>query len=200
MKKIFIAVLAAAAMVLGTNANAQLSVGAGFQMQNYKAKIGGTQTMNPMGLYVGLDYTIPFAGNFAVTPGLYYGIGKTDKATMKNGGATLTVKDMDVTAHDLMVPVYVSYNHEFGFGKGFVYAGPSLGYNIDTKSKGDSIYDDGIDFSHFNIGIGLGLGCTFAEHYRLSAGYNFGLLNRYKGDGDFTIKNNFLNVGFNYIF
>ena len=37
-------------------------------------------------------------------------------------------------------------------------------------------------YSRFNLMLGVGGGMYIGEHFRLSLGYDWGVLNRYKGD------------------
>ena len=73
MKKIFAIVLGAALMLSGTNAFAQLSVGAGWLNSTETVKSGNNDPSktNLNGFYVGGQYNLPIVAGLGVAPGLY---------------------------------------------------------------------------------------------------------------------------------
>lgn len=215
MKKVFSFILAASMMLIGTAAIAQPSLGIGYLNSTDKVKSGSTtKTTNLSGFYVGGSYNINLAGSFGVAPGLYYGL--ATKSDANSFGGILDTK-ADVTEHYLSIPVMFNAGLTITDGiVGRIYAGPTLAYGIasnlkytasasipvlGTVSKGDKVnnYDDS-DYSRFDIMLGGGVAVDFFDMVRFNIGYDYGLVNRYSGDGDVTRHRSQLSVGVAYLF
>ena len=56
-----------------------------------------------------------------------------------------------------------------------------------------------VDFSNWSIGIGGGIGVEFLDHFRVLAGYDYGLNNRYNS-GNETMHLKRFYVGASYLF
>lgn len=215
MKKIITTLFAASMMLLGTVAFAQPSIGVGFANSTDKCKSGNkTTTNNLSGFYVGGNYNINLAGALNVAPGIYYSLLTKSDADSYAGLADLKV---DVTEHYISVPVMFNAGLAFADGiVGRIYAGPTLAYGlasnlkyttsatipvIGTVSKGDKVnnYDDS-DYSRFDIMLGGGVAVDFFDMVRFNIGYDYGLVNRYSGDGDVTRHRSQLSVGVAYLF
>ena len=201
MKKVFSFILAASMMLIGTAAIAQPSLGIGYLNSTDKVKSGSTtKTTNLSGFYVGGSYNINLAGSFGVAPGLYYGL--ATKSDANSFGGILDTK-ADVTEHYLSIPVMFNAGLTITDGiVGRIYAGPTLAYGIasnlkytasasipvlGTVSKGDKVnnYDDS-DYGRFDVMLGGGVAVDFFDMVRFNVGYDYGLVNRYTGDGDMT--------------
>lgn len=219
MKKIFTAVLAASLMLIGTSAFAQFSVGAGFVQSTDKVKSGNTETSTPMnGLYAGASYNIAFGDSgLGLAPGVYYSL-LTKKDAKEYGGIAST--KVDVTEHYLSVPVL--FNYGFRLGDGFklgLYAGPTMAYGlastvkskvettelpligkITSDSKADA-YKEGSHYGRFDVMLGGGVACEFADMVRFEVGYDYGMLNRYTGDAsDVSRHRSQLHAGVAFLF
>ena len=77
MKKIFAIVLSAAALLMGAQAYAQLSVGAGWlnSTETTTVKAGNTSSSaasNLNGFYAGAQYNINIVSRLGVAPGVYF--------------------------------------------------------------------------------------------------------------------------------
>lgn len=210
MKKVFSFILAASMMLIGTAAIAQPSLGIGYLNSTDKVKSGSTtKTTNLSGFYVGGSYNINLAGSFGVAPGLYYGLATKSDADSYFGINT----NVDVTEHYLSIPVMFNAGLTFADGiVGRIYAGPSLAYGIasDTKVKGSiagfskdtkiNNYGDDYHYRRFDVMLGGGVAVEFFDMVRFNVGYDYGLVNRYTGDGDITRHRSQFNIGVAYLF
>lgn len=197
-------------MLIGTAAIAQPSLGIGYLNSTDKVKSGSTtKTTNLSGFYVGGSYNINLAGSFGVAPGLYYGLATKSDADSYFGINT----NVDVTEHYLSIPVMFNAGLTFADGiVGRVYAGPSLAYGIasDTKVKGSiagfskdtkiNNYGDDCHYGRFDVMLGGGVAVEFFDMVRFNVGYDYGLVNRYTGDGDITRHRSQFNIGVAYLF
>lgn len=210
MKKVFSFILAASMMLIGTAAIAQPSLGIGYLNSTDKVKSGSTtKTTNLSGFYVGGSYNINLAGSFGVAPGLYYGLATKSDADSYFGINT----NVDVTEHYLSIPVMFNAGLTFADGiVGRIYAGPSLAYGIasDTKVKGSiagfskdtkiNNYGDDYHYGRLDVMLGGGVAVEFFDMVRFNVGYDYGLVNRYTGDGDMTRHRSQFNIGVAYLF
>ncbi len=211
MKKILTTLFAASMMLLGTAAIAQPSIGVGFANSTDYYKVSGTQDNTSLnGFYVGGSYNINLGGSLNVAPGLYYSLLTKSDANDYLGVASSKV---DVTEHYLSVPVMFNIGLPLADGIiGRVYAGPTLAYGLasNTKIKGTVAgfstgstvdnYDDDKNYGRFDIMLGGGVAIEFYDIVRFNVGYDYGLVNRYTGDGDITRHRAQLNVGVAYLF
>lgn len=224
MKKFYF-ILAAAAMFLAVDANAQLGVGIGYNHLNNATRMADEKDNEGLdGFYVEATYDWNFLdkgwGSLGLQPGLRYTFaGESDS---EDGGR------VSLAEHYLDVPVNVKYSYDLGSVKLSAFAGPvfSLGlassirasvgelvtktsrYTGATivKGNGDSIKTDGngTDYGRFDIKFGVGVGATFLENLNVKLGYNFGMLNRYTGPKSDNIKSSmhtgvfYVGVGFNF--
>ena len=201
MKKI-VSILAASMMLLGVNAMAQPSIGAGYLSSTEIVKSGNSSTTRtPLnGFYAGLSYTLPIASGLNFTPGVYYGMAMKSNAT-SIFGLKLEGKQTDSYIH---VPLHFSYGGELGSGlRLFVYGGPSASVAIASKiTSGNTTYDrlaDNDNLQRFDIMLGAGVGLQFNDLVRFQVGYDFGMLNRYNSD-NYTVRRNQLTAGVAFLF
>lgn len=225
MKKVFSTILAASLMLMGTNATAQISVGAGYlnSKTTLKVSLAGITSIEPEanlnGFYVGGAYNIPIGtSGLGVAPGLYFSYqGANDVKLIKVAGYELKLDRMSESY--LAVPIDVNFRLALTDDiKGLIYAGPTFSYGISSKIKYDgtvyNIYSgdlkngdfetssdylkDFADYKHFDILLGGGVGVEFFNQFRFKVGYDFGLLDR--GPSDVKIKRNQLTLGVAYLF
>lgn len=127
MKKLFAIVLSAAALLVGTRANAQLSFGAGWLNSTETSKSGNTDPdkTNLNGLYIGGQYNLNVVAGLGVAPGLYF---STLFADRNNGNAIYSTFSNERTRYrEFAFNVPVNLNYTFELGRDFnlfVYAGP----------------------------------------------------------------------------
>jgi opacity protein-like surface antigen len=213
MKKFTVILTAALMLLAGTQANAQMSIGAGYVNSVESSKI--SKTANPSnyalnGFYAGLGYTIPVVGGLNFTPGVYYEF-LTLTTTIRDELAGVSRK---VTEHYINVPLTFSFGVKLTDGfRLFAYAGPTAAIglasttqyegNLGSIAAGTTIdnYDKNNDYGRFNILVGGGLGFEIAEMIRLNVGYEWGLLNRYTGgDENLSIRDTRLTAGVAFLF
>ncbi len=206
MKKIFCLLLIS--VLFAVSSHAQVSIGAGYLNQSLSE-------FNPHllnGFYVGGGYSISIGNRFSVTPGLYYLRSQGGLYETGNLWLTIThalpgpVKDEKeyYRNNSFLLPVQVSYSIISSPKlKWFVFAGPSLSYELNTSYdyscsiwegsckdllSGSETIKPTIDYSRWSIGIGGGMGVDIFKHYRITVGYEYGLNNRLGGREYHTLQ------------
>ena len=211
MKKIYF-ILAAAAMFLAVDANAQLQVGAGYNHGTRTERIADEDDSEDLdGFYLEATYGLNLVekgwGTLALEPGVrftYLGDAESDTESGYKVKSAFNETYLDI-------PVHVKYSYDLGTVKLSAFAGPvfSMGltsvakasvsgegvdyvikyhnYSGKTITKGEgsssSVNPDGLtDYGRFDIKLGLGIGATFMEKFNVKVGYNIGMLNRYTGE------------------
>ena len=200
MKKVFSTLLAASLMLLGTQAFAQSSVNAGYLNSTLATE---NSSANANGAYAGFSFNIPVAGGLAIAPGVYYSMitGKTlDLGTIATG---------TLTEHAVNVPVYLNYGIDLARDtKFFVYGGPTLQYGLASKVKYTSGFSDSSltsdnykdsDYNRMNVYLGGGVGFE-AGAMLVTVGYDYGMMNQYKGDNAAACHRSNLKIGVGFAF
>ena len=211
MKKIFSTLLAASLMLLGTQAFAQMSVNAGYLNSTQSFANSNSKSINSNGAYAGVSFNIPLAGGFAVAPGVYYSM-----ITNKSGGAG-TILGIPASAsstfmeHAINVPVYFNYGRDLARDTNvFVYAGPTLQYGLASTTKlaggvgefsADKTYNnyDNENYNRFNVYLGGGIGFQVSA-IQITVGYDYGMMNLYKGDNATKTHRSNLKLGLGFVF
>ena len=183
MKKIFAIVLGAALMLSGTNAFAQLSVGAGWLNSTETVKSGNSDPSktNLNGFYVGGQYNLPIVAGLGVAPGLYVSgifakVNNSDSAYGVSGSTNASSREFD-----LNVPVNVNYAFEIGGDfKVFVYAGPVFQLGIVSKASYEASLSAG--------GLGVSTGKYTTDNY---SGKTYNAKNEEVGQHDGGYQNPF---------
>ncbi len=88
----------------------------------------------------------------------------------------------------LQLPIMAKY---FVSEKFNIQAGPQITYTL------EDVIDD---FTKLNIGLAIGAGYDFNEEFFVQTRFAFQLNDYFTGNGDFSSKINFLNVGIGYRF
>ena len=214
MKKIYF-LIAAAAMFLAVEANAQIGVGLGYNLLTTTTTMADESEDDSLnGFYLEATYDINFLnrnwGSLGLQPGLRYTFAGESDSDEVAGVKT----NASFTEHYLDVPVNVKYSYEIipTTLKAYAFAGPvfSLGLASNLKAgAGDTSvktnnYKD-TEYGRFDIKFGLGAGVTLAEKLNVKLGYNIGMLNRYTGEQiskDYKYKTHtgvfYLGVGVNF--
>ena len=208
MKKIFSIVLAASLMLLGTQAFAQMSVNAGYLNSTLKS---ANSTSNANGAYAGVSFNIPIAGGLAVAPGVYYSM-----LTSKSGDAAslfgVTVSGSSTfMEHAINVPLYLNYGIDLARDtKVFLFGGPTLQYGLASTVKYDanvagvsgskttSNYDNA-NYNRMNVYLGGGMGFQVSA-LQITVGYDYGMMNQYKGDNATQCHRSNLKLGVGFCF
>ncbi|MBR6247015.1 MAG: PorT family protein [Bacteroidales bacterium] len=203
MKKIF-AAAAALLMLAGANAFAQISVGAGYLNSTLDSKYNGNKVsegargaMN--GFYVGASYNLKF-GEFGIAPGIYY------SALMGSD----TVLNVTTAANEqaINVPVNFNYGYKLNGVRLFAFAGPTVQFGIASKTKTKTnpsietnYYSDNSNYSRFNLYLGGGLGADLMDQIQVTVGFDYGVLNLYKGSDSKASQHRYnLKLGVAYLF
>lgn len=194
-------------MLLGTNAFAQLSVGAGFvnSKTNLNISLAGILSAKAdavtNGFFLGGSYNIPIGtSGLGVAPGIRF-------SYLTNNDVDLKIADGDFSETYLSVPVDINFGVALADGiKGLIYAGPAFSYGLTSQIKSGSIeydiYDGELkelsDYKRFDVLLGGGFGVEFYDMVRFTVGYDWGMLDR--GPSAIEVKRNQLSVGVAYIF
>ena len=219
MKKILLTVALA---LVGGSAFAQISLGGGYLNNNgkvVKTLADGSKTTESdklQGFYVGASFDIPLGKGITISPGAYYYyLTRRDNASVGSGtlgGSSNFVRN----DHGISVPVNVKYGFEAvpGVLSIGVFAGPAFQYTFSSKEKQDITvvvggasststqkYDNlqSGDLKPFDITIGGGVYADIVKMIRVSAGYNYGLLNRTGADNT-TLHYSGFHAGVAFIF
>lgn len=205
MKKIFSTLLVASLMLLGTNAFAQMSVNAGYLNSTLATN---NNSDNANGAYAGVSFNIPVAGGLAVAPGVYYSM-LTSKETAALG--SIASGSGTFMEHALNVPVYLNYGIDLARDtRFFVFAGPTVQYGLASTIKyegnvlglsGSSTVNnyDNQNINRLNVYLGGGVGFTVAG-IQIHVGYDYGMMNQYKGDNATPCHRSNLKIGAGFAF
>ena len=211
MKKIVILLSAALLLLAGTNAFAQMSVGAGYVNSTSTLKLnkdgeGSTTPVN--GFYAGVGYTIPVSSLISFTPGVYYEL-LAEQDANELLGFDIAGKRVE---HYLNVPFTFSIGAELAPAmRLFAFAGPTAVVGLASTTDGSASIAgislggttnnyDNTDYGRFNVMLGGGAGIAFSG-FRLTVGYDYGLLNRYTGSTEgISRKDSRFYVGLGFAF
>lgn len=210
MKKIFATVLAASMMLLGANAFAQVTVGAGYVNSTLASKAGNTKTTTPAnGFYAGASFNIPVSGAFGVAPGVTYEFLASSKESSFAGIASAKGT---TTEHYVGIPIMLNYNLALANDLSIVpFLGPTIqcGLASNTKLEGAIAgagastkvdnYGDKSTYGRFDVLLGGGVAFDF-NALEVKVAYNYGMLNRYTGEGDASTHRSEVTLGFGYKF
>ena len=215
MKKIIASIFAAAMLLVGTEAFAQLVPGAGYllSIEKSKSENSALDAIKLNGFYVGASYNIPLVGGLGVAPGLYADM------LFYNGAATFQ-QLLTFTEHytELALNLPINLNYQFEIGDNFslyAFAGPVFQVGLVARSTYNGRIDfgpihinEGDAFNHynsengdmnrFNIYLGGGLGFQVGD-LLFTVGYDHNLLNVDKTEGWKTNRNQ-IKVGVNFAF
>ncbi len=209
MKKFFSFLMVASLMLLGTQAFAQKSVNVGYL--NSTQSFSNSDGINSNGIYAGFTYNLPIAGGLSIAPGVYYSmIGN------KKGGAG-SILGIDYSAsstfmeHALNIPLYLNYGFDLARDAKFsIYGGPTAQYGLASTTKlaggvGSDTTDrtfnnyDNTNLNRFNVYLGGGV-CFQASSVLINVGYDYGMMNLYKGENAINTHRSNLKVGVGFLF
>ena len=190
-------------MLMGTNAFAQMSVGAGYanSKSNYAKDKDAAN-----GFYVGFDYNVPIGNVFGLSAGVNYEW-LTAKA-YKLGPFSGALREQYLNA-----PVRLNAGVNLGDAVRLkIYGGPVFSYGLSSyvdnsvsiggfngdKPSSDLYKDNG--WNRFDVLVGGGLALELSQRIRLSAGYDWGMFNRLPEDSNDKITRNQLTAGLAFIF
>ena len=205
MKKIFSVLLAATLMLLGTQAFAQMSVNAGYLNSTLKTN---NNSDNANGAYAGVSFNVPLAGGLAIAPGVYYSM-ITSKETAALG--SIASGSGTFMEHAINVPLYLNYGIDLSRDtRFFIFGGPTAQYGLASTIKyegnvlgvsGSSTSNnyDNANYNRLNVYLGGGVGFTVAG-IQLHVGYDYGMMNQYKGDNAAKCHRSNLKLGLGFCF
>ncbi len=188
-------------MMLATTANAQ-SFGAGY----VQSTTNGGNAVN--GFYAGFGYSAEIMPGLNLNPGLYYEMLTSSTGANLGSWASYSGK---TTEHYVNVPLHLSYGIQFApTFKFFVYGGPTANVGLASSTKvtgsvlglgGEGTVDNYKDsnYSRFDIMLGGGAGIELMKKFRITVGYDWGMLDRNTSDNA-TLKRNRLTAGAAFIF
>ena len=214
MKKL---IIAAAMLLMGIAASAQVHIGGGYTWQTFNQKDSDLY-WSLDGAYGGASFNIKVNEYVGIAPGAYF-IWATGPLMQKKESRPDASIGLDMM--ELQVPIHVTFGVDMGnAGKIFIYGGPSLGVNLTAKLYGytkedmfknrkntltDNLMGDLGDEEHSEIAlkrcdakIGVGVGYRI-KFFEFNAGYDFGLLNISKQEGN-TLHQNTLHAGIAFCF
>ena len=185
--------------------DAQVSFNAGY-LNSTLATSNSSDNAN--GAYAGLSFNIPVSGGLAIAPGVYYSF-LTSKETSSLG--SIASGSGTFMEHAINVPVYLNYGLNLASdAKVFVFGGPTLQYGLASTVdyEGNVLGISGsskvnnYDNEHFNRmnvylggGIGFGVGALL-----ITVGYDYGMMNQYKGDNATPCHRSNLKLGVGFGF
>ena len=210
MKKFLSTILAASLMLLGTTAFAQMSVNAGYLNSTETTK-GSSNSVNSHGAFAGVSFNIPLAGGLGIAPGVYYSM-ITNKSAAAGNIFGLNISGASTfMEHALNVPVYVNYGFALAPDtKFFVFGGPTAQYGLASTTKGeigvggssaDKTYNnyDNQNYNRMNVYLGGGIGFQVSA-IQITVGYDYGMMNLYKGDNATKTHRSNLKLGIGFCF
>lgn len=200
MKKIFAILAASVMMLVGVDAYAQMSVGAGYLNSVSRNKTTGRNTPSN-GFYAGAEYNITEGTGFGVSVGAYYSYLQANNDYF--GVVSTKIKDM-------YIDMPVNFNYSIPMTEAlsaYVYAGPTFSVGLSSKTQAGALgytadgkdqYQNG-NLNRFDILVGGGAGIDYNNTIRFSVGYNIGCLNRSSYE-ETTLNRNVLHVGVAFLF
>ena len=172
MKKVLSIVFFVAAMLLTTNANAQIKFGlkGGLNVTNMSFSDEVFDASNKTGFFVGpmLKVTVPVVGLSFDAAALY----DQKEADVKYASSDGELGKVNVKQQSINIPVNVRY----GFGLSslaniFLFAGPQWGINVGDKNfEWNKTSSYSLKKSNFSVNVGAGV--TLLNHLQVSANYN----------------------------
>ena len=172
MKKVLSIVFFVAAMLLATNANAQIKFGlkGGLNVTNMSFSEEVFDASNKTGFFVGpmVKVTVPVVGLSFDAAALY----DQKEADVQYASGEGELGKVNVKQQSINIPVNVRY----GFGLSslanlFLFAGPQWGINVGDKNfKWNESSSYSLKKSNFSVNVGAGV--TLLNHLQVSANYN----------------------------
>lgn len=204
MKKL--AIVAAALVLAAAPAFSQVIPGAGYVNSTLTAN-GNNSVLN--GFYVGVSMDMDLFGvkGLTLAPGVYASAIFSSSSVSLFGIISSTGKNTEI---DLNIPVYFKFSYNLNRdARVFAYAGPTAQIGLIARSNSQTTFDIGSTSStrdlfsgdtglnRFNILVGGGIGFGYSK-FSINVGYDYGLLNVYRGGRDTMMNRANLHVGISY--
>lgn len=162
-----------------------------------------------VGFDAGLRVDVNFTDNIYLGTGLQY--------MMKGVKSSGERWESKVNTGYLQIPIHVGYRYDFNETIGiFGEFGPFLAIGVNGQGKVEygrhsvdyDVFGDPDEWNEdleipyakrFDMGLGLHVGCEIIQHWQVALGYDWGLIDMYKGPGD-KVRNGSLRLGVAYMF
>jgi hypothetical protein len=197
MKKLFIAAIAVMSFGLANAQEVSYGVKAGLNVANLAPSKGDAGDAR-IGFNVGGFVEIGISEKFSVQPELLFSTQGNKYSETILG----TKIEFTQALNYINIPVLAKYYVAEGFA---IELGPQIGIlasaNTNVSAGGESASDSIKDnFKTIDFALAAGFSYKFTENFFANARYNLGLSNVAKDSGDFTLKNNVIQVGVGYKF
>lgn len=170
MKKVFTAILFAAAMMVAMPSQAQISFGlkGGLNVTNMSFSSEVIDKSNQTGFFVGptVKFTLPIVGLGIDAAALY------DQRDAKFSDTEDGEYSEKVSQRSINIPINLRYNIGLGDMASVYFAGgPQFGFNIGAKNFA---YEDVVNYEmkKTNFSINLGAGVSLISHLEIGFNYN----------------------------
>jgi hypothetical protein len=197
MKKLFIAAIAVMSFGLANAQEVSYGVKAGLNVANLAPSEGDAGDAR-IGFNVGGFVEIGISEKFSVQPELLFSTQGNKYSETILG----TKIEFTQALNYINIPVLAKYYVAEGFA---IELGPQIGIlasaNANVSAGGESASESIKDnFETIDFALAAGFSYKFTENFFANARYNLGLSNVAKDSGDFTLKNNVIQVGVGYKF
>ena len=165
MKRIITLVaVAAASLLMASQAHAQLGVIAGLTSSKVDMNSTTSEDLKNIALYhAGLTYKADLGAGFAVQPSILYQVKGANLSNVKE-----TTNEQLKTGY-VEIPLSIQWGPDLLAFRPYVFAEPFIGYQIANFNKGATFSDVGSDvMNKLEYGFGLGGGLEIASHIQLS--------------------------------
>jgi len=219
MKRFLVATVS---LIFSVCAMAQTSISVGYLNNTFKS---GDVKMPEHGFYAGAYYSIGLGATcFKFTPGLFFSWSMYDKTASEAGVVALDDETSIAVSEAanakmreavLYLPLQLSYGIDLAPNVYvFVFGGPipSLGlsakfsYGYAYTSSDGTEYEEsdyircyGNGYRRLDLKLGGGIGIDLDNRFRITAGYDFGIIDRSKSDSS-EIHTNIFHAGVGYVF
>lgn len=163
MKKLLTLIILVSAMMMPSNANAQVKFGlkGGLNVTSMSLSSDVLDVENRAGFFIGptVKFSVPIVGLGFDASVLY---DQREGKVKSNDTEVSTVKQQSV-----QVPINVRYS--FGLSSVaslYLFAGPQFGFNVGDKEQ------DAYKLKDTNFSVNVGLGTVLLNHLQISANYN----------------------------
>ena len=166
MKRIItLAVVAAASLVLASQARAQFGVIAGLTSSKSDMSSAVDDAKNIALYHAGLTYKIDLGAGFAIQPSLIYQV----KGTKVSSLDTSKEEDWKLKTGYAEIPVGIQWGPDLVAFRPYAFAEPFIGYQITSSDKVDTFSDWTKQAKNkFEYGFGVGGGLEIASHIQVS--------------------------------
>ena len=177
MKKTLLLIFAAAAMMLaGANASAQVSVGAGPATRLYFEK--GSTVDYTYGVQLNFEDAKRLTDVFGYSAGVDFGTYGNKKFYSETAGLNEIYVDIPVR-----MKFYIPFSEDFEM---FFFGGvaPTIcaSSRIKTETTNVNRFEGASSYFRYDVLAGGGVGVELNESFRFALGYDQGVLDRYKDD------------------